>query len=210
MRAEWMIQRLPASGLALDVGFAGEHSEAVHLALQQRLPALRLMGVDLNVARVRELQLPRTLVGDAFALPFADGTFDAVIIGEVLEHLPVPDSVLSELRRVLQIGGSLIVTTPNAYELTRWWRHWLFASRPADARNVRGYLGNVDHKGFVEPLSFCEALRRQGLDPVSLETLKFHVPLVGRLLGRPLILRGRGFLLNRLGAYLCIEARRVA
>ncbi len=52
-------------------------------------------------------------------LPFADGTFDAVVFSEVLEHLRLsPKLVFGELRRILAPGGFLIVTTPNMARLT--------------------------------------------------------------------------------------------
>ena len=44
----------------------------------------------------------------------ADGTFDAVILGEVIEHiLNHPLGFLQDLRRVLRPDGVLILTTPN-------------------------------------------------------------------------------------------------
>jgi SAM-dependent methyltransferase len=46
--------------------------------------------------------------------PFGDGTFDAVICMEVLEHLSYsPAHLLHEANRVLRDGGGLVLTTPN-------------------------------------------------------------------------------------------------
>ena len=44
---------------------------------------------------------------DAEALPFADGTFDAVAIGFGVHHFPFPVRALVEARRVLRTGGRL-------------------------------------------------------------------------------------------------------
>ncbi|WP_369268098.1 class I SAM-dependent methyltransferase [Streptomyces harbinensis] len=49
----------------------------------------------------------------AFALPFPDETFDAVIISEVMEHIPDDKGVLAELVRVLKPGGRIAVTVPR-------------------------------------------------------------------------------------------------
>lgn len=46
-------------------------------------------------------------------LPYGDGRFDCVTLGEVIEHLPDPDRLLGEIRRVLAPGGRLVVSTPN-------------------------------------------------------------------------------------------------
>jgi SAM-dependent methyltransferase len=50
--------------------------------------------------------------------PFSDGTFDVVLFCEVLEHLlEDPLFPLREIQRVLNPGGTLILTTPNATRL---------------------------------------------------------------------------------------------
>jgi SAM-dependent methyltransferase len=48
-------------------------------------------------------------VADLTRLPYADGCFDAVVCGWVLEHLPDPRPGLRELARVLQPGGKLLL-----------------------------------------------------------------------------------------------------
>lgn len=46
--------------------------------------------------------------------PFDDGTFDQAVAMEVVEHLAVdPLFMLAEANRVLKLGGSLLLTTPN-------------------------------------------------------------------------------------------------
>ena len=51
--------------------------------------------------------------GTAYALPFADATFDRVVAAEVLEHLPEDELAMSELSRVLKPGGIIAVTVPR-------------------------------------------------------------------------------------------------
>lgn len=46
--------------------------------------------------------------------PFESDTFDLVWCSEVIEHLRDPASSVSEMRRVLKPGGTLIITTPNS------------------------------------------------------------------------------------------------
>ncbi len=49
---------------------------------------------------------------DATILPFAAKAFDLVLCTEVLEHVPDPDAMLREIRRVIDERGALILTTP--------------------------------------------------------------------------------------------------
>jgi SAM-dependent methyltransferase len=47
--------------------------------------------------------------------PF-EGRFDAVVISEVIEHVPIPGHlVLERLRRALRPGGKLVLSSPNLY-----------------------------------------------------------------------------------------------
>lgn len=57
------------------------------------------------------LKSPRVThaVADLTRLPYADGTFDAIVCGWVLEHLPDPLLGLRELARVMSMGGKLLL-----------------------------------------------------------------------------------------------------
>lgn len=55
-------------------------------------------------------------------LPFDDGTFDLVYCAEVMEHLLDPDFAFHEFKRVLRLGGKILMTTPN---LASWYNRIL-------------------------------------------------------------------------------------
>ena len=50
-------------------------------------------------------------VQDMFRLPYADKSFDVVIVSNALHIVPQPEKALDEIRRVLKDGGVLIAPT---------------------------------------------------------------------------------------------------
>lgn len=53
------------------------------------------------------------IIGDAWALPFPDDSFDAVILNQSLEHIAQTIPTVKEIRRVLKSGGLAIITVPQ-------------------------------------------------------------------------------------------------
>jgi len=56
---------------------------------------------------------------DGRRLPFENDSFDTVLMSEVIEHIPVSDAstILSEVNRVLRVGGSLLLSVPFVHHL---------------------------------------------------------------------------------------------
>ena len=97
----------------LDVG-SGAGQLAQHV-LKYSDPKSEICCVDLSqpmLVRARQrLKNPRPsfVTGDIVRLPFADGTFDGVTCGYVLEHLANPRPGLAELSRVMRPGGRMLL-----------------------------------------------------------------------------------------------------
>jgi SAM-dependent methyltransferase len=53
-------------------------------------------------------------------LGFAAGSFDVVVMYEVIEHLFEPRQVLQDVQRVLRPGGVLMISTPNVNAFSRF------------------------------------------------------------------------------------------
>ena len=68
------------------------------------------------------------ICGDAFGLPFGDGTFDAVFHQGLLEHFREPRPLLAENARVLKPGGILLVDVPQRWHYYTLLKHALIAA----------------------------------------------------------------------------------
>jgi ubiquinone/menaquinone biosynthesis C-methylase UbiE len=76
--------------------------------------------------------------GDILHLPYADASFDKVLMTEVLEHLPDDHQGLAEIHRVLKPGGTLALTVPH--------RHYSFWYDPIN-RVAEGLAGRPIRSG---------------------------------------------------------------
>jgi len=95
---------LPA-GRVLDLGCGVGHSFEL-------LAPRETVGVDVEPS-VLAGQQRETVVADMRDLPFEDGSFGSVLSVQSLEHVPDPQRVLSQARRVLEPGGVAVFVTPN-------------------------------------------------------------------------------------------------
>lgn len=74
-----------------------------------------VVSTDLAVEALREAVDGEVVEADVTALPFPDGSFDAAVLGEVLEHVD-DRAALHEIARVLRSGGALALSVPAGPE----------------------------------------------------------------------------------------------
>ena len=106
-----VVRHFPRETRLLDVGcgagWLGEHFE-------------RYTGVDVSaeaVAAARSRGLEALQVEPGRRLPFEDGSFDGVVLKDVLEHVGDPVALVSDVQRVLRPGGRVFASSPDAQ---RW------------------------------------------------------------------------------------------
>ncbi len=86
-------------GYSLEFAQAGAQVVSVDL-IQPRLP---------NDTRLKQLQ------GSALTIPLRDEAFDVVFCASLIEHVARPETVLTEIERVLKIGGICYISFPPFY-----------------------------------------------------------------------------------------------
>ena len=134
-------------------------------------------GVDISP---RLIEIVRTRfpgltaeAADVRRMPFADGTFDAVVSNSTLDHLPSCDDIavaIGEIHRVTRPGGIAIVTLDNPVNPALVVRRWLPVGGRFSRRVVPFALGAT-----------CGPARlRELLEDVGFEVLRsgavFHCP----------------------------------
>lgn len=73
----------------------------------------RVYGIDVEAARVRQGERGALAVAVSEQLPFARGSFDMVLLNEVIEHVSDDARTLHEACRVVRPGGHVVIYAPN-------------------------------------------------------------------------------------------------
>jgi len=124
----------------LDIG-SGAGQIAKHL-LKYADPGAQITCFDLSRKMLRRARArlksnqPNFVAADMGWMPFADGSFDCVTCGYVLEHLPDPQTGLAEVSRVLRRGGRMfLLATEDSF--TGAWTSRLWYCQTYNRRELR-------------------------------------------------------------------------
>lgn len=135
---------ISATAGVLDIGTG----TGTNLRLLKELGFSRRRGLDLSDEAIRwcaEKELGEVAKGDVRRLPFGDCEFDLVLATDVIEHVDDDTRAISEIRRVLAPGGTVILTVPAF-------------------RSLWGVQDEVaQHKRRYRKSEFLEVIRRGGL-----------------------------------------------
>jgi 2-polyprenyl-3-methyl-5-hydroxy-6-metoxy-1,4-benzoquinol methylase len=144
----------------LDVGCVAHTAseEASELWLHRHLvnSAQSVLGIDILPEDIEQLQSRgyNMICADAMT-DTLDRKFDVIIVGEVIEHLVNPGGLLTNMRRHLNEGGVLVLTTPNPFYLHNF-LHSIFSPERK--------LWHPDHTSWFDPYVLSSMLRKTDLE----------------------------------------------
>ena len=170
-------RHLPSRGNAVEIG-AGSGRLLIRLGRERpyRLVAVDYAPYAIRAVRenYRRAQLPGdALFGDARALPFADGSFDVLLSGGLLEHFREPASVLAEMSRILRPGGLFYADiVPRKVSLYRW------AERGRMARDE--HLAEGIYESDLSRSAWRDRVRAAGFQDVHIASAGVYPPYTFR------------------------------
>lgn len=146
------LQSEPRSGALIELG-CGRAKLLAQLAHLGVFAPQNLYGIEQSAVAIepaREL-LSNVNVGNIEErLPFDDGTFEYVVMTEVIEHLVRPWEAMREIRRILKPGGKFLLSFPNYTNLP--WLAVRVLSELVDRPNWI-VLQPIDHMWFFPTVS---------------------------------------------------------
>jgi ubiquinone/menaquinone biosynthesis C-methylase UbiE len=150
----------------LEIG-CGAGNLLVQASVQRTFPValdLSMQALTFVRSRLQELEAGReALKGFACIqsigehLPFADGSFDFILLSEVIEHLEAPQMSIREASRVLRPGGRLLITTPNYQSF------WPVMEWTVDRLNMAPKMGGEQHISKFYPSNLYNLIAESGL-----------------------------------------------
>lgn len=165
----------------LDVGAA-----AGFFVEQARLAGWDAEGLEPNESAAkyaRERLEVRVRAGSLDDVHYPAESFAAVTLWEVIEHLPAPRELIREIARILQPGGLLALSTPDAGS----------AVARLSGRRWLGWKKIPEHVFFFDRATLERLLSEEGFDIVSrrhvalIVRLDYAMQRLGALLGLPLL-----------------------
>lgn len=114
-----------------------------------------LWGIDISesavsIAKKRVRKPDQVICADACPLPFKDNEFDHIIAWGVIEHFPSIPSILKEIARCVERGGSVIVMVPNIYYYKFIWDTLRKGSGPRKLQEIETLYSFKEWKDLIE------------------------------------------------------------
>ncbi len=165
---------LPLGDRVLDLG-CGEGATLLHLGAPEGAVGVDLFEPKIAFAR-RRLPTCRFEVASAERLPFDDGSFDHVLVRDVIHHIEQPEPAIDELARVLAPGGRIDVLEPCRYNPLVALHALTQPAERGELRSTLPYLRALLERRF-------RVVVAEHLQPVALHRIAFHPRLGSPTLG---------------------------
>ena len=118
LKAAFIVGHVPDGSVVLDVGCGGGK---MLRTINQHHRALTLLGCDVVEPTVINGDFAFTALDTSTgALPYEDSSVDVALLVDVLEHVEYPETMVSEMARILRPDGRLLAFVPMEGEPISW------------------------------------------------------------------------------------------
>lgn len=184
-RAKWVLEVLGnRSQNVLDIGCGAGFLIKRLLEGGHRVTGLDASVASLEVAARLTEGRAKLVEGDAYRLPFPDGSFDTVTAMDFLEHVSDPEKVVAEAARVLKPGGVFFYHTFNRNPLSHLivikGVEWFVANTPKDLHVIELFIKPRELHGMLQR-NGLEKQEERGLRPVFLQKAFWRMLFTGRV-----------------------------
>lgn len=123
-----------------------------------------ITGVDINTHSVKWCRSKgyKAEIMDIDKLPFLDGSFNSVIMDNVLEHIQDPIPIINEVHRTLTSGGIFLLGVPGSY----------------------GYKLDSDHKVFYSEKKLIQTIESHGFSKQKIFSMPINIKLLEKYLSQ--------------------------
>ncbi len=165
---------LNPNDFVLDVGCGNGQNSLLAAGKAKMVVGFDIDKIQLKIAKseaagrkLRNVRFDYVSAEDKF--PYQSNSFDKIIFLGVLEHLSKRENVLQEIKRVMKVGGKLLLGVPN--EETSWKKLQMSVGIK--------HFTDPDHELEFTKRTITDLLARTGFIPVSIQPTAFDTPWAG-------------------------------
>lgn len=171
-----ILENVPKSKSLLDIG-CSDGTKTIQYAKKLSIPIDNVCGFEANPKKIKLAQehfriFNVNLEHDTF--PFQDQEIEVITCNQVLEHLKNIFLPLSEMDRVLKIGGHLMIGIPNLAALHN--RIFIIFGRQPSCNAIMGpHIRCFTHKGFLKFIRQNTNFELQSINAATLYPFPYPV-----------------------------------
>lgn len=157
-----------------------------------------VVSLDINKIKLLTLPVNNKIIGNIDEIPFKSGSFNIIILQDVIEHLSLTNEFFDSLYSLLRKDGLIYLSTPNKYSIINFISdpHWNFPFISVlERETIRKYFLKYFRKAEVNRSDIAQLLSLKEL--YSLSSNNFEIKLNTKFATEELLKENPGIIWSR-------------